>query len=254
MVVGIGHTTNGALKVYAEKPDFGVLRLSLQRGGYVPVRCTAGNSFWLARCCLRHACFRCGLYHRFDFRLLFADLESPAGSRPRPPCELAEGHSHERFVGRFGRPRKSCRSERDLAPIALFVYNRPQHTRETVESLGRMSSPPEVTCLYFPMPRKMRAAPLLFEQVRKFLNDIDGFRSITIIERNKNFGLGNSIVAGVTQLCDEFGSVIALEDDLLTTPDFLTFMNQGLRQYEGNPRTFSLSGFNFAVNARGLSV
>jgi hypothetical protein len=86
------------------------------------------------------------------------------------------------------------------------------------------------------------------QQVRRNIHGIQGFRSVTIIERERNLGLANSVIAGITQVCNEFGQVIAMEDDLLTTPDFLTFMNQALERYASEPRIFSVSGFNFGFN------
>jgi hypothetical protein len=83
------------------------------------------------------------------------------------------------------------------------------------------------------------------QQVRRYVRTIQGFRSVTIIERERNWGLAGSVIAGVTELCNDFGRVIAMEDDLLTTPDFLTFVNQALEQYESEPKIFSVSGFNF---------
>src|SRR5260370_26882560 len=116
-------------------------------------------------------------------------------------------------------------SVRQLAPIALFVYNRPEHTRRTVESLGANTLAPQSDLFVFSDAAKKESAAGAVEAVRKFTRTIDGFKSVTIIERERNFGLGASVIAGATQLCEEFGRLIAVEDDLLTSPDFLGFMN-----------------------------
>jgi hypothetical protein len=70
---------------------------------------------------------------------------------------------------------------------------------------------------------------------------------VTIIERERNFGLAASVIAGVTQLCEEFGRVVVVEDDLLMAMDFLTFMDSALKRFADEPRVFSASGFNYAV-------
>ena len=48
-------------------------------------------------------------------------------------------------------------------------------------------------------------------------------------------------------MCCEFGRAIVMEDDLLTAPDFLIFMNAALDRYSTEPKVFSASGFNFAA-------
>lgn len=136
----------------------------------------------------------------------------------------------------------------DLAPIALFVYNRPEHTQKTLDALRRNHLASRSDLFVFSdAARNDSVVPAVCE-VRRRLHALKGFRSITMIERDRNYGLAKSVVAGVTQLCSEFGRMIALEDDLLTTPDFLTFMNRALDRCRDEPRVFSVSGFNFALN------
>jgi len=139
-------------------------------------------------------------------------------------------------------------SVRQLAPIALFVYNRPEHIRRTVESLRANILARQSDLFVFSDAAKKESAAAV-EAVRKFIRTIDGFKSLTIIERERNCGLANSIIAGVSHVCNRFGRVVAIEDDLLTTADFLTFMNQALDRFADEPKIFSVSGFNFAIGA-----
>ena len=135
-----------------------------------------------------------------------------------------------------------------LAPIALFVYNRLEHTQSTVTSLQENELASESDLFVFSDGAKDQAGSEAVQRVRRCICGIQGFKSVTVIERERNLGLANSVIAGITQLCNEFGRVIAMEDDLLTTSDFLTFMNQALDRYENEPRIFSVSGFNFGFN------
>ena len=141
----------------------------------------------------------------------------------------------------------STQSE-ELAPIALFVYNRPEHTRRTVESLRANELSQQSNLFVFADAAKNESQAAAVGMVRKFIRTIDGFKSVTIIERERNFGLAASVITGVTQLCEKFGRVIAVEDDLLTASDFLIFMNCALERYAQEARIFSVSGFNYAVN------
>lgn len=135
----------------------------------------------------------------------------------------------------------------ELAPIALFAYNRPVHTRRTLESLQKNELASQSDLYAFADGAKNAASTAAVQEVREFVRGIEGFKSVTVIERERNVGLANSVITGVTQLCADLGRVIAVEDDLLTAPDFLAFMNQALQRYAGEPRIFSVSGFNFPV-------
>jgi hypothetical protein len=137
----------------------------------------------------------------------------------------------------------------DLAPIALFVYNRTEHTRRTVESLRANDLARQSELFVFADGAKNESAAAAVESVRKYIRTIDGFKSVTIIERERNLGLSKSVISGVTQLCSEHGRAIAVEDDVLTAPDFLTFVNEGLVRYWDEPRVFSVGAFNLPIAA-----
>ncbi|MBB3839611.1 hypothetical protein FHS57_003620 [Runella defluvii] len=85
------------------------------------------------------------------------------------------------------------------------------------------------------------------KQVRSFLKGIDGFKSVQIIESPTNKGLANSIISGVSQVVTQFGKVIVLEDDLVTTPNFLSYMNHALDFYENNKKIISVCGYGLKI-------
>lgn len=136
----------------------------------------------------------------------------------------------------------------ELTPIALFVYNRPEHARRTVESLRANKLAQHSHLFVFADGAKNEFAATAVREVRNLIRTIDGFRSVTVIERERNLGLAGSVINGVTQLSSTFGRAIVMEDDLLTTPDFLDFMNRALERYEAETKILSVSGFNFAVS------
>jgi len=89
-------------------------------------------------------------------------------------------------------------------------------------------------------------------QTRCLINEISGFKSVTVIEREKNLGLAASIISGVTDLIGRFGRVIVLEDDLETSPNFLQFMNSALSYYAENEEVMHISGYMFPVDSKEL--
>jgi hypothetical protein len=131
------------------------------------------------------------------------------------------------------------------APIVLFVYNRLVHARLTVEALQRNHSVAQSDLFIFSDAAKRPEAAGAVSEVRDYIRTITGFKSVTIVERDRNWGLANSIIDGVTSVVNQYGRIIVLEDDLVTSPQFLEYMNAALRHYESDPKAFSIGGYNF---------
>ena len=133
------------------------------------------------------------------------------------------------------------------APIALFVYNRPNHMRRTIEALQNNALSRESDLLIFSdAPKNSNDSPGVNE-VRSYLHEISGFKTVTTIKREKNWGLAASIIDGVTRICREHGRVIVLEDDLVVSPCFLAYMNDALERYKDEERVMQISGYMFPV-------
>lgn len=133
----------------------------------------------------------------------------------------------------------------NLAPIALFVYNRPAHARRTVESLLKNTlAAQSKLIIYSDAPKQLKNEDAVRE-VRAYLKTITGFQSISIVERDRNWGLANSIIDGVTSVINQYGRVIVLEDDLVASPHFLAYMNEAIRHYESDEKVFSIGAYNF---------
>ena len=132
---------------------------------------------------------------------------------------------------------------RKYAPVALFAYNRPSHLTQTLDAL-RANPEAYLTDLYvFSDGAKDESVEHAVAQVRKVLTDVRGFKSITVIAREQNLGLGKSIIDGVSMICKNHGCVIVLEDDLVTSPYFLRYMNDGLSYYAEDNRVASILGY-----------
>src|SRR5580658_449508 len=99
------------------------------------------------------------------------------------------------------------------APIALFVYNRPEHTRRTVTALQKCAQAAESDLFVFCDGPKKPEADTAVRRVREYVGSISGFATVTIIEQAANLGLARSVIDGVTKLSGERGRVIVLEDD-----------------------------------------
>jgi hypothetical protein len=136
-----------------------------------------------------------------------------------------------------------------FAPIALFVYNRPAHTRQTVEALQKNDLSGDSDFFIFSDAPQSHLQIEAVSEVREYIRQIDGFKSVTILERETNFGLARSIIEGVTKLCEEYGRVIVLEDDLVISPHLLRFMNDALDMYEAEDQVMHISGATYPIEA-----
>ena len=136
-------------------------------------------------------------------------------------------------------------TQRIHAPIALFVYNRPQHTQHTLEALLNNVLASQSDLYVFSDGPKVPAAETAVNEVRNYIRGVTGFRSITILEERKNKGLARSIIDGVTTLCNSHSRVIVLEDDLSTSPHFLEYMNDALNRYQADARVMQIAGYMF---------
>ena len=134
------------------------------------------------------------------------------------------------------------------APLALFVYNRPRHTRRTVQALLSNELASESDLIVFSDAQRDPESAAAVREVREFVESITGFRSLRIVRRDANLGLAASIIDGVTAVCGEHGRVIVLEDDLLTSPYFLRYMNQSLKVYETDAAVGSINGYWYPVD------
>lgn len=135
----------------------------------------------------------------------------------------------------------------EYAPIALFVYNRLLHTQNTVQALKANHLSSETNLIIFSDGPRSSEQSKKVESVRNFIKSIDGFKSIRIIERDCNYGLANSIIDGVSLVCKVYGSAIVLEDDIVTAPHFLQFMNDGLNRYKEEKKVASIHGYVYPV-------
>ena len=133
------------------------------------------------------------------------------------------------------------------APIVLFTYARPDHTRRTVESLQRNHLASSSDLIIFSDAAKTLDKIKLVDEVRSYIDKIDGFNSVVCHCRTSNYGLSKSIIDGVGHVLNNYGRVIVLEDDMVTSHHFLTYMNEALDKYADDSRVISIHGYTYPV-------
>ena len=131
------------------------------------------------------------------------------------------------------------------APILLFVYNRPEHTRRCIESLTRNALAADSTLYIYADGPKDTTQQTAVDEVRSYLRTISGFKTVNLIERKENWRLARNIIDGVTTQVNRYGKVIVLEDDLVVAPYFLQFMNDALETYKDEPKVGHIQACDF---------
>lgn len=132
-----------------------------------------------------------------------------------------------------------------LTPIVLFTYKRLDTLKQTVEALQQNYLAVDSDLYIFSDAAKGEQDAESVNNVRNYIKSVHGFKSITIYESQLNKGLATSIIEGVSQILKIHETVIVLEDDLVSTNNFLDFMNQSLLIYKNEKAVFSVSGFSF---------
>jgi hypothetical protein len=136
------------------------------------------------------------------------------------------------------------------APIALFVYNRPEHTKRTLESLRQNRMAPASELFIYadgPKPGCSAEALAKIKEVRRIIREEPWCGKVHIVESETNKGLSHSILSGASEILDKFGKAIVLEDDMVTSAWFLSFMNDSLQLYEHEEQVACISGYSYPL-------
>ena len=140
----------------------------------------------------------------------------------------------------------------NYAPIALFAYKRADKLKLCIEALSKNKYADKTDVYIFSDGYKGDQDKAQVEEVRDYIKSIlekNEFAQVEVIKRDKNWGLANSIINGVTQIINQYGKIIVVEDDLITSPDFLSYMNEGLDFYKDLKQFGSISAHTYPIKA-----
>lgn len=138
----------------------------------------------------------------------------------------------------------------NYAPIVLFTYCRPWHTRQVVEALQRNNEAFHSDLFIYSDAPKNEEANQGVTETRAYIHSIRGFKSIQVIERERNWGLAASLIDGITRIVNEYGRGIVIEDDIVVSPYFLKYMNDGLNLYNDVNEVASIHGYVYPTEKK----
>ncbi len=136
----------------------------------------------------------------------------------------------------------------NLAPVILFAYKRLDTLKKTIEALQKNNLASQSDFYVFSDAAKTIKDEDAVRKVREYLRTICHFKSFIIEEAEVNKGLANSIIQGVTKVFEKHDFVIVIEDDLVTSTNFLNFMNDSLQKFQYESSVFSIAGYSFDLN------
>ena len=136
--------------------------------------------------------------------------------------------------------------EKELAPIVLFVYNRPEHTKKVVEGiLANPEAKDSVLYIFEDGPKESASEENLAKiaQVREFIHTIKGFKQVIIDESEENRGLAPATIRAMTMVLNKHDRVIMIEDDDYPSPYFLAYENECLEKFKDDDRVWYVVGY-----------
>lgn len=136
------------------------------------------------------------------------------------------------------------------APVVLFVYKRKEKTERCLKALEENRYVEDTDLIIFSDGFKSKSDEKEVNAVREYITNYQKqskFHEVKIHESKQNKGLANSIISGVSMVMQEYGKAIIVEDDILTSSDFLQYMNDALDFYEDNERYGSISAFTYPL-------
>lgn len=139
------------------------------------------------------------------------------------------------------------------APTVLFIYNRPFHTRKTLEALAENILAKDSELFIFADGPKANATPEQLKKIdktRKVAYEKSWCKNVTVIESETNKGLAASIISGVTEIVNKYGKIIVLEDDIVTGIHFLEYMNDALNNYENVKDVYHITAWRDPIKSK----
>lgn len=144
-----------------------------------------------------------------------------------------------------------------LAPIVLFVYNRPELTFQTLEALSKnVGADQSILYVYADGPKSDASIDDLknIEEVEQVVRSRHWTKEVQYIKSDTNKGLAESVINGITEIVNKYGQVIVLEDDIVTSPHFLQYLNEGLDLYRENKQVYAINAYMFPIKTERIDT
>jgi hypothetical protein len=133
-------------------------------------------------------------------------------------------------------------------PVAVFAFNRADHLQQTLNALACNYGADNTDVTIFCDGPRNHTEREKTDSVRALARSAQGFRTVTVVEQPHNVGLEKSLIGGISAMLRNSPSVIVVEDDIVTAPHFLRYMNGALECYASELGVASVSGYAYPVS------
>lgn len=131
----------------------------------------------------------------------------------------------------------------NVAPVLIVTYDRLEHLKQTISSLQSNIYAKKTDLFIASDFQRSDLEANKITAVRKYLKTISGFKSVTVFVRKKNYGVVENCNLALQFIFDQFDQFIIMNDDLVTAPGFLKFINEALERYGEKEDVFSITGY-----------
>jgi hypothetical protein len=137
---------------------------------------------------------------------------------------------------------------RDFAPVLIPTLNRHEHFRRCLSSLLQ-NTHANKTHVYIFLDFPTKKSHLDGNnKTLEYLKTVEGFKEITVIKRTENYGAIRNIYDSIDELFTIYDEIIFSEDDNFFSPNFLEYMNKGLKVFKEKEDIFAICGYNYLID------
>ena len=141
-------------------------------------------------------------------------------------------------------------NDSELAPVVLFIFNRPDCVERTLEALSNNTFADKTDLYIYADGPRNENDELGCNKSRDVIKRYsDCFKSVELICRTENWGLARNSICGITEVINSRGKMIMMEDDTVPAPYFLKYMNIGLNKYQDNEKVMEITGFQMPIKS-----
>jgi hypothetical protein len=134
-------------------------------------------------------------------------------------------------------------------PVAILVFNRPQHTAEMFAAVRARR--PARLFVVADGPRPDHPDDIeRCAQVRAIVEQVDWPCEVSSDCADTNLGLKRRVSSGLDWVFAQVDRAIVLEDDCVAHPDFFVFCDELLERYAADERVWVVTGDNFQEGRR----
>ena len=134
----------------------------------------------------------------------------------------------------------------EFAPVVIPTLNRYSHLKRLVESLKACNNANNTDLIigldYPPSDRYVEG----WNDIKKYIGSVSGFREVILLESDRNLGVLGNIEALRQYVYNHgYNGIITIEDDNEVSPNFLDFMNFGIKECSKNSNIIAVCGYNY---------